>query len=54
VKIDPRLFPYILVITFALFVLLGLALGWRPVHGGGGGHAVLLLPAARLALRGGR
>lgn len=34
IKIDPRYYPAILLLTFLLFVLLGLALGFRPEHGG--------------------
>jgi hypothetical protein len=38
VKIHPRYFPVIILATFLLFVLLGLALGFRPQHSGEGSH----------------
>lgn len=41
-KIKPRYFPLIILTTFVLFVLLGIALGFRPQHGGGGGHRSIL------------
>jgi len=37
-KIKRQHFPIIIVVTFVAFVLLGLLLGFRPAHGGGGGH----------------
>jgi|GEM_PF-896590 len=39
-KINARLYPAIIVTTFVLFLLLALLLGFRPGHGGGGGHEV--------------
>lgn len=33
-KINPRLFPAIIIITFVLFLVAALLLGFRPVHGG--------------------
>jgi uncharacterized membrane protein YbhN (UPF0104 family) len=38
-KINPRLYPTILIVTFVLFLLIALLLGLRPVHGGGEGSA---------------
>ncbi len=37
-KINPRYFPAIILTVFALFVVLGLLLGFRPQHGGSGNH----------------
>jgi hypothetical protein len=37
-KISPRFFPWIILVAFVLFVLLGLLLGFRPEHDGGGRH----------------
>jgi hypothetical protein len=37
-KISPRFFPWIILAAFVLFVLLGLLLGFRPEHDGGGGR----------------
>ena len=42
VKIHPRYFPVIILVTFVLFVLLGLAMGFGPQHGGGGNPRSLL------------
>lgn len=42
VKIQSRYFPIIILATFILFVLLGLALGFRPQHGDGGGPRAML------------
>jgi hypothetical protein len=35
-KIQIRYYPVIILVTFTFFVLLGLALGFRPQHGGQG------------------
>lgn len=40
-KINARYYPVILLVTYALFVLLGLLLGFRPQHGGGGHRSML-------------
>lgn len=40
-KIKKQHFPIIIVVTFVAFVLLGLLLGFRPTHGGGGHNAVV-------------
>lgn len=41
-KIKKQHFPIIIVVTFVAFVLLGLVLGFRPTHGGGGGHNAII------------
>ncbi len=40
-KIKKQYFPIIIVITFVVFVLVGLLLGFRPTHGGGGHNVVV-------------
>jgi hypothetical protein len=43
-KINPRHYPTIILVTFVLFLLLGFLLGFTPRHGGeGDGHSLLLL-----------
>ena len=50
-KIKMQYFPIIIVVTFVAFVVLGLILGFRPTHGGGGHNAVVpLLTAAQTAV----
>jgi hypothetical protein len=34
-KINPRYYPTIILVTFVLFLLLGFLLGFRPQHEGG-------------------
>jgi hypothetical protein len=33
-KINERLFPTIIIVTFVLFLIIAILLGFRPVHGG--------------------
>jgi hypothetical protein len=40
-KIKKQYFPIIIVVTFVSFIVLGLILGFRPTHGGGGHNAVV-------------
>ena len=44
-KVNARLFPLILVVTFVVFLAVALLLGLRPEHGGGhgGGQAAMQL-----------
>jgi len=42
-KINPRYYPVILLITFVLFVLLGILLGFRPQHGNGNHESYMLM-----------
>lgn len=50
-KIKRQHFPIIIVVAFVMFVLLGLLLGFRPTHGGGGRNAIVpLLTAAQTAV----
>ena len=46
-KINERTFPFIIIATFVLFLLLGLMLGLRPMHGSQGSaeKAASTLPA---------
>lgn len=37
-KINPRYYPAIIIITFAVFMLIGFMLGLRPQHGDGSGR----------------
>jgi hypothetical protein len=39
--INPRYYPVIILVTFALFLLIGFLLGFRPQHGTG--HRALLI-----------
>jgi len=42
-KINPRYYPVIILVTFVVFLLLGFLLGFLPEHGGdSGGHGFLL------------
>jgi len=41
-KINPRRFPTIIIITFVLFLLIALLLGFRPMHGGGQSSAAAM------------
>ncbi len=49
-KINPRLFPAIIVTTFLLFLLLALLVGFRPGHEGQ--HVAVQLELALLSIRG--
>lgn len=42
-KINPRYYPAIILVTFVLFLLLGFALGFRPEHNEGGRGLLMLL-----------
>lgn len=44
-KINPRYYPVILLVTFAAFMLLGFLLGFRPQHNEGGRGALLIFEA---------
>jgi len=37
-KIDPRHYPAIILVTFTVFILIGFLLGFRPQHERGGGR----------------
>jgi hypothetical protein len=41
-KINPRYYPAIILVTFVLFVLIGFLLGFRPQHNGGEQSSLLL------------
>jgi len=45
-KIHPRYYPAILLITFVVFALIGFLLGFRPQHGGSRESSTLLFPIA--------
>ena len=52
-KINPRYYPAIILITFAVFMLIGFLLGFRPQHVGGGSRESsmsLLMQYAPIAL----
>ena len=42
-KINPRYYPYIILAAYAIFLLLGILLGFGPERGGEGGEHGLLL-----------
>jgi prepilin signal peptidase PulO-like enzyme (type II secretory pathway) len=42
-RINPRRYPVIIVLTFVAFLVVALLLGFRPQHGGGGHGATGLL-----------
>lgn len=49
-KIDKYHFPVIIITALVIFTILGLALGFKPSHGGGNGRN-LLIPALDFAAR---
>ena len=48
-KINPRYYPAIILITFAVFMLIGFLLGFRPQHVGGGNRESSMLPLTQYA-----
>jgi hypothetical protein len=48
-KLDPRYYPIMILITFAIFMLIGILLGFRPQHEGGRGRTGFL-PVAQYVL----
>lgn len=54
-KVNARLFPLILVVTFVAFLAIALLLGLRPEHGGGhgGGRTVTQVTLLLATLLGG-
>jgi len=48
-KIDKYQFPVIIIAALVIFTILGLALGFRPEHGGGSEHN-LLIPSLYLLM----
>ncbi|MEW5827389.1 MAG: hypothetical protein AB1846_00750 [Chloroflexota bacterium] len=42
-KINPHYYPYIILTTYVIFLLLGILLGFGPERGGEGGEHGLLL-----------
>jgi len=46
-KINPRYYPTIILVTYVIFLLLGILLGFGPERGGEGGeHGLLFLMEA--------
>ena len=50
-KIDPYNFPTLIIVAFVVGLMLAMLLGFRPQHGSGGGHSLLLLSAQYAELR---
>ena len=51
-KINPRHYPTIILVTFVIFLLLGFLLGFLPAHGGeGNGHGLSLLIGFRMTTK---
>ncbi|MEW6401253.1 MAG: hypothetical protein AB1649_05600 [Chloroflexota bacterium] len=48
-KINPRYYPAIILVTFVVFMLIGFLLGFLPQHGGGRGREGFA-PMAQFAL----
>jgi len=48
-KINPRYYPAIILVTFAVFMLIGFLLGFRPQHVGGGNRESSMLPLTQYA-----
>lgn len=49
-KINPRYYPVIIIITYVVFFLLGILLGFGPERGGGGHGRCAVMQLAYLTL----
>ena len=49
-KINPRYYPYIIIAAYAIFLLLGILLGFGPVRGGEGHENSALIQFALATL----